>query len=152
MPRATTAPPATTAIPATTAPPARPRSRLSTFDGPNSIPASTIGFQVMFDALGGYSPGKYVATAKFSITPTGSGEVSCNLYPYGSTSGDFDTVKIVGSGIEQSVTLIAANDYSASVASRGFIVRCDTPAGTSAVYKYGRISAVQTGDYTITGG
>lgn len=125
----------------------------SFFDGPNSIPANTSNFQAIFDALQTFDKAKYVAIAKLSITPSGTGEVSCTLQNYGAAPFVADSSYVQGNGVEQTITMtIAGADFASATGPFGFVVYCNTPLGTSASYKSAKITAIETANATVAGG
>jgi hypothetical protein len=121
-------------------------------DGPNVIPENKANFQAIVNNLPSLGTKKYVAVAKLSITPTGTGEVECALLQYNGTGGT-DTSYARGNGVESTMSFTQAADFTGSTAPIfGFVIYCTTPAGTSATYKQAKITAVQTGNIQVTEG
>jgi hypothetical protein len=122
------------------------------FDGPNEIPAESTNFQAIVNNLTSLGKHKYVAVAKLSITPTGTGEVACTLSQYNG-SGGFDTAYAKGTGIESTMSFTEAADFTGSIpVNFGFFIYCNTPTGTSANYKSAKITAIQSGNIQVTNG
>lgn len=113
-------------------------------DGPSPIPANTTNFQAVVGQIPG--PGSYLAIAKLTITPAGTGEVTCALLGFQSSIGGYDVSSIEGTGIEQTMTLTYPGIFTAPLAPSfaGFTVYCSTPAGTSAMYEQAKINLIQS--------
>jgi len=127
------------------------------YNGPGGIPPSTDNFQAVINAVPG--PGKYLAIAKLTITPTGSGEVNCSLLGFQSSIGGYDVSSIrgsatEGSGVEQTITLTYPGEFVAPLAPSfaGFAVYCSTPAATTASFKNAKINLIQTDSVSLSQG
>jgi Collagen triple helix repeat (20 copies) len=132
-------------------PPGAALVQTSYFDGPNTIPLSSVNFQAIVNPIPG--PGKYLAIAKLSITPTGPGEVTCRLLPFQSSIPGYDVAAIQGSGIEQMMTLTYPGDFAGPFSGfAGFTVHCNTDGSTTASYKQAKISVIQTDQASLIGG
>ncbi len=127
-------------------------SKTGYVDGPLSVPASTSNFQTVGTAVPG--PGRYLGIAKLTVTPTGTGEVSCSLSTYQSSIGGFDVSAVSGTGVEQTLTLTYPGDFAAPLSSgfAGFVVFCNTPAGTTAQIKQAKLTLIQVDQASIISG
>jgi len=128
--------------------------KTSFYDGPGGIPPNTTNFQAITNVVPG--PGKYLAIAKLTIAPTGSGEVTCALLGFQSSIDGFDVSSVQGTsstgpGVLQTITLTYPGEFAAPLAAgfAGFAVYCSTPAGTSASFKNAKINLIQTDSVTI---
>jgi hypothetical protein len=121
-------------------------------DGPTEVPENNTFFQAIVNNLPAVGATKYVAVAKLAITPNGPGEVECQLRSYNGTGGT-DSSFAKGSGIESTMSFTEPADFTGSTASIfGFVVYCNTPSGTSATYRQAKITAIQTGNISVTTG
>ena len=121
-------------------------------DGPHTISEGVTNYNAIFNELGSLGAAKYITIAKLEIKPTGTEQVDCALYQYNG-SGGTDTAFAQGNGIWSTMTFTEPADFTGATAPNfGVEVLCTTPAHTSAVYQWAKITSIQTANISVVEG
>jgi|GEM_PF-1537431 len=121
-------------------------------DGPHTISEGVTNYNAIFNELGSLGAAKYITIAKLEIKPTGTEQVDCALYQYNG-SGGTDTAFAQGNGIWSTMTFTEPADFTSATAPNfGVEVLCTTPAHTSAVYQWAKITSIQTANIMVVEG